>query len=119
VKHILKLQSIEDPLLRANYVRKFKIELAKEITPPAPSKAPTVTQALVSELKDFMAKTAISQRELSSLLGCSQQLVCDLLSGHRNLSAQRALSLSRLLCSSALTSGDNSTVLLAKDSITL
>jgi hypothetical protein len=95
VKHILKLQTIEDPLLRANYVRKFKIELAKELKPPA--KAPTVTSALVGELKSFMTKTAISQRELSSLLGCSLQLVCDLLAERRQLTPQRALSLSRLL----------------------
>jgi hypothetical protein len=95
VKHILKLQTIEDPLLRANYIRQFKIELAREMKPP--SKSPTVTSALVGELKAFMAKTAISQRELSSLLNCSKQLVCDLLAERRQLTPQRALSLSRLL----------------------
>ena len=80
MKHILKLQTIGDPLLRANYVRQFKRELTKELQPPYQS--PTVTGALVGELKGFMARTAIFQKELSSLLGCSQQLVCDLLSGH-------------------------------------
>jgi antitoxin component HigA of HigAB toxin-antitoxin module len=98
MKHILKLQTISDPLLRANYVRKYKIELANEITPPVvPSTAPTVTEALVSELEHFMETTDISQRELASLLGCSQQSVCDLLAKRRKLTPQKALSLSRLL----------------------
>jgi hypothetical protein len=96
VKHILKLQTIENPLLRANYVRQFKTELAKEMAPP-PRTAPTVTSALVGELREFMKRTTISKKELSSLLQCSPQLVCDLLSGHRQLTPQRALSLSRLL----------------------
>jgi hypothetical protein len=55
VKHILKLQTIQDPQERANFVRKFKIELHREMMPP--STAPTVTEALVGELKHFMART--------------------------------------------------------------
>jgi predicted XRE-type DNA-binding protein len=95
-QHLLEFEAIEDLSERLAYFQKHKQEIAVEMRNPGHCMTPT--QALVGEVKRFMKHNPnITQKELAAMLGCSKQQFCDLLHGRVNLSADKALALSRLV----------------------